>query len=88
MVDSFICTSDMGDALLSFIGSDDYKRIVNSINSDKESAFAAGVAVAVSVMLVRCPKYVGRKYNDVATEEEEALRELREQNSSPETKPE
>ena len=88
MVDSFICTSDIGDALLTFIGSDDYKRIVNSINDDKESAFGAGVAIAVSIMLARCPKYVGRRYRDVATEEKKLLQELTEQKSSPETKPE
>ena len=82
MVDSFISTSDMGDALLNFIGSADCKRIVDSLEDNKEGAFKAGAAIAVSVMLAKCPKYVGSKYKDESKESEESFAELIDQESA------
>ena len=79
MVDSFISTSDMGKAILEFVESEQCQRIINTIEDNKVSAFKAGAAIAVSVMLSACPKYVGRRYSEEEPDSAESLQNLEEQ---------
>ena len=49
-----------GQAILDFIGSDQYKKIVDCQGSSVEGAFLSGMSIAYCVMSVNCDKYVAK----------------------------
>lgn len=46
-------------AIIKFIGTDEYKNILNSINDDaKEAGFITGLSIAMSIVMSKCNTYV------------------------------
>ena len=50
-----------GQAVLDFIGSDQYKKIVDCQGSSVEGAFLSGMSMAYCVISVNCDKYVAKE---------------------------
>lgn len=51
---------DAADVILNFIGTNEYEKILSSINNSSspvESGFNAGLSIAVSLITAKCRKY-------------------------------
>lgn len=56
----FFETGDILNALLQFLGTEDFKKMVSSIdNTTKESVFKAGLMLAPSIIFAYCRKFYG-----------------------------
>ena len=47
-----------GKTILDFIGTDDYKRIIDSIGETESKGFVSGLSIAYSLLMTRCDRYL------------------------------
>ena len=47
-----------GKTILDFIGTDDYKRILDNICDSKSGGFMSGLSFAYSLLMTKCDRYV------------------------------
>jgi len=57
-VEEYVRLKDVGEALLKYIGSDEYIKAVESVQSDGRAAFMSGIGISACVIMANCDKYV------------------------------
>lgn len=58
-VDEFVRIYDVGDALLRYIGTDDFARATSHLSLEAQSSFMSGIGMAGVLIMANCPKYYG-----------------------------
>ena len=54
----FVDIEEYQKMIISFIGSDHYKRILESVDDTKNAGFMAGLSIAAALISSECDKYI------------------------------
>lgn len=55
----FVKTHDVGDVLLSYIGTENFKKAVADLSLEAQGAFMSGIGMAGVLIMANCDKYYG-----------------------------
>ena len=53
----FVRTYDVGDALLNYIGTEEYVKATSQMSMEAQSAFMSGIGMAGVLIMANCDKY-------------------------------
>lgn len=68
-MEQFVNIDDIGDILIKYIGTEDFKRATDGLSLESTNAFMSGIGIAGVLIMARCKKYIASP-TIIETEEE------------------
>ena len=57
-MEQFVNINDIGDVLIKYIGTEDFKRATDELSLESTNAFIGGIGMAGVLIMAKCEKYV------------------------------
>lgn len=58
MNNAFVKINDIGKTILSFVGTEEFEKILGSIEDNSRAGFTTGLSIAASLIMSQCTQYI------------------------------